>query len=384
MFGYCAPWPLNMNATAGRPDGAGLREHAPRIGPPQRLDGILAIACRPRRAASPTRGGRPAGCEATSARFRSARASSAPASLAVAASSAASLRADRHSSCVARDGPDAGIARRLLEHDVGVGAADAERAHAGAPRGSVRPVPRLQPAAHAERAGVEVDLGVRPLEVQRRRHSRDARAPATVLISPATPAAASRWPTLLFTEPIAHSNRRAPSPERLGQRRDLDRIAQRRRRAVRLDVADVGGIDARRRVRERDHLRLAVDARRRVADLQRSVVVDRRPADHRADRCRRRRARRSAASAPRPPTPLPDDGPARARVEGAAVAVRRQDALLRRTGSRPSAAPTRTRRRPAPCRTRRSSRLWHARCTATSDVEQAVCTVTLGPRRFSL
>ena len=27
------------------------------------------------------------------------------------------------------------------------------------------------------------------------------------------------------------------------------------------------------------------------------------------------------------------------------------------------------------------SRLWQARCTATSDVEQAVCTLMLGPRR---
>ncbi len=30
------------------------------------------------------------------------------------------------------------------------------------------------------------------------------------------------------------------------------------------------------------------------------------------------------------------------------------------------------------------SRLWQARCTATSEVEQAVCTVTEGPVRLSL
>ena len=44
---------------------------------------------------------------------------------------------------------------------------------------------------------------------------------------------------LVLTEPMAQKLRRPVSgAERLGQRRDLDRVAERRAGAVRLDVAD--------------------------------------------------------------------------------------------------------------------------------------------------
>ena len=69
----------------------------------------------------------------------------------------------------------------------------------------------------------------------------------------------------------------------LGQRRDLDRIAERRAGAVRLDVADRAHVDAGQRLRGRDRLGLAVDARRHVADLGRAVVVHREAADDRVD-----------------------------------------------------------------------------------------------------
>ena len=66
--------------------------------------------------------------------------------------------------------------------------------------------------------------------------------------------------------------------------------------AVRLDVAD----RCRRRRRPRACAaamtsRLALDARRRVADLARAVVVDRRAPDHGADRVAVGAARRPAA-----------------------------------------------------------------------------------------
>ena len=78
---------------------------------------------------------------------------------------------------------------------------------------------------------------------------------------------------------------RCPRAKHLRQRRDLDRVAERRPGAVRLDVADrCAARHPRQRLRRRDHLGLAVDARRGVAGLGGAVVVDRRAADHRVDR----------------------------------------------------------------------------------------------------
>ena len=53
----------------------------------------------------------------------------------------------------------------------------------------------------ASSSAIEVDRRVRRLEVQVRRHLPCARQ-STALIRPATPAAASRWPMLVLTEPI--------------------------------------------------------------------------------------------------------------------------------------------------------------------------------------
>ena len=177
------------------------------------------------------------------------------------------VRADRTSRC----GTQAAIRpledRRLLEHDVGVGAADAERADAGPPRRRARPAGKLR--VDEERTVAPIDLRSAALEVQARRISRCSSASA-VLMSPATPAAASRWPMLVFTDPIAQR----PFPLALARNAlvsagDLDRIAERRAGAVRLDVGDRPGIDAGHRLRHGDHLGLALDARRGVADLVR-------------------------------------------------------------------------------------------------------------------
>ena len=62
--------------------------------------------------------------------------------------------------------------------------------------------------------------------------------------------------------------------ERARQRLNLDRVAERRPGAVRLDVRDRARIDPRVVVRRRDHVGLPAQTGRREADLQRAVVVD--------------------------------------------------------------------------------------------------------------
>ena len=66
---------------------------------------------------------------------------------------------------------------------------------------------------------------------------------SAALISPATPAAASRWPMLVLTEPMAQDAAGRRRRKARGQRRDLDRIAERRAGAVRFDVADGRRLD---------------------------------------------------------------------------------------------------------------------------------------------
>ena len=206
---------------------------------------------------------------------------------------------------------------------------------------------------------------------------------STVLISPATPAAASRWPTLVLTEPIAQKPLLGGAgAKRLRQRRDLDRVAQRRGRAVRLDVADRLRRDAGHRLRQRDHRRLALDARGRVADLHEPSLLIAEPLitawmwspsasaslqplqhDHAhavaADRSLRLGVERPAVPVGRGYPAFLIDVAGLLRAADRDAAGQRHVALV-------------------------SSRLWQARCTATSEVEQAVWTVTLGPRRFSL
>ena len=141
----------------------------------------------------------------------------------------------------------------------------------------------------------------------------------------------------VFTEPIAQKPALPAAAEGLGQRRDLDRIAQRRARAVRLDVGDGLRLDAGHRLRHRDHLGLAVDARARysrpcsepsllMADpLITAWIVS--PS--------------ASASASRfsttTPTPLPHTVPAASRVEGPAVPVGRERSRPPGRGSPPSA-----------------------------------------------
>jgi hypothetical protein len=70
-------------------------------------------------------------------------------------------------------------------------------------------------------------------------------------------------------------------PKSLLERRDLDRIAERRAGSVRLHVVDRFGVDAGHSQRLGDDGHLPIDARRGISDLQRAVVVDSRSFDHR-------------------------------------------------------------------------------------------------------
>src|SRR5258707_903548 len=54
---------------------------------------------------------------------------------------------------------------RLLQHDMDVGATDAERAHPG-PAGGLAPAPIHGMIIDEERAALEVDLRIGPLEMQ--------------------------------------------------------------------------------------------------------------------------------------------------------------------------------------------------------------------------
>ncbi len=143
--------------------------------------------------------------------------------------------------------------------------------------------------------------------------------------------------------------------EGLSQRRDLDRIAERRCRCR----APRRSRSTRRRHRptsraRANHLGLSGDARRREADLLRAVVVDRRPLDHRADRVAVALGVAKALQH-HDPDAVAADGALGPRVERPAVAVRRQDAVLEVVVAGRLRKAHRRRRRPAPRRTRRSS-----------------------------
>ena len=160
------------------------------------------------------------------------------------------------------------------------------------------------------------------------------------------------------------------------------RRARCRCRAPRRSRSSSGSTPATRQ-RLGDHRGLPADARRGVADLQRAVVVDRRALDHRVDR---------VAVGQRVRQPLQhhdadaaaEDRALRLGVEGAAVAIGRDDPALAGRDS-PSRCGTLIETPPASAMSHSPfSRLWQARWTATSEVEQAVWTVQLGPRRLSL
>ena len=213
--------------------------------------------------------------------------------------------------------------RRLLEHHVGVGAAHAERADSGPPHGAGRP--GLALGVHVERTATELDARVEALEVEaghqlsvrQHQHRLDEAGDAAGRVEVADVA-------------LDRSDRAGPGlagPERPGERRHLDRIAQRGAGAVGLDVADGLRVDARHRECLGDHLGLPGQTGRRVADLVGAVVVDGRALDDRVDDIAVAQGVLEAAQHHHADAAA-EHGPGRLRVERTAAPVRRKHAAI--------------------------------------------------------
>ena len=109
------------------------------------------------------------------------------------------------------DGPGVGCrGRRLLDHDVGVGPAEAERTDPGQPPAdAARPGDALRSgSAPAARSKGSCGLGLWRCRCGGISSVLEAKM---TFISPAMPAAASRWPMFVFTEPIQSGSRRGPN-----------------------------------------------------------------------------------------------------------------------------------------------------------------------------
>ena len=219
--------------------------------------------------------------------------------------------------------------RCLLDDDVRVGTADAERTHAGAARHALRRIPRNALGVQIERRALEITRRVARLEVQQRRnlaglhrfgdgdetrHTSSGVGVADVGLH-RTECAPSGFQFAGFVGALAVS---------LRQRRDFDRVADRRAGAVRRDIGDRLRRHVGNRHRLGNRLRLAIDTRRHVADLLRAVVVDRRAFDDGVDVVAvgdriGQAAKHDDADA------AAEHGALRCCIEGAAMAVGRED-----------------------------------------------------------
>ena len=239
---------------------------------------------------------------------------------------------------------------RLLDHDVRVGAADAERADAGAPRPLLGAGPRGQLGDDLDPLAGPVELRIGLLEVDGRRDDLVMQRQGGL----DEPGDAGR------AVEVSHVGLRgadAGDPgtvhvEHLLQRRDLRRVAQRGAGAVGLHVVDVGRRQPGGGEGLGDDAGLPAHARRGEADLVGAVVVDRPAADHRVH---------PVAVGERVLEAAQHDHPDAVADRGALPRTRRTPGTARpatpsrpaRRRSRPSAAPRSPCRRRAPRRTRR-------------------------------
>ena len=130
-----------------------------------------------------------------------------------------------------------GARGRLFEDHVRVRPTDTERAHAGSAWMSVLAA-IAQLRVDVERRLLDLQVGVRRLEVEARRDLTVFKA-STIFMKLATPAAVSRWPMLLLTDPSAQSpTRSVVARNACVSACDLDRITDPRAGAVRLDAVD--------------------------------------------------------------------------------------------------------------------------------------------------
>ena len=267
----------------------------------------------------------------------------------------------------------------LLEDHVRVGAADAERGDAG----PARP-PGL---GHVTRLGQQ--LAPRPPTSPRAGTARPRAASAaatpcriasTILITPGDPAAAWVWPMFDLTEP-SHSGRPRPVLAVGGQQRlGLDRVAQRGAGAVRLHHVHVGRRTARRWPAPARITRCCDGPFGAVSPLDAPSWLTAQPRTTASTRWPLRRASdsRSSSSSPTPSRPA---GAVGGRGERLAAAVGGQPALPARTrrtraGVAITVTPPASASEHSPARSACA-----ARCSATSEDEHAVSTVTAGPSK---
>ena len=126
------------------------------------------------------------------------------------------------------------------------------------------------------------------------------------------PAAASRWPTFVFTDPTTSGRSAAGRcAEHAAERLHLDRIAERGAGAVRLDVVDVGGLDA-ARARAPRGSPLPAPGRSARSGRCSAVLIDGAPADDARGSDRRRRRASESRLSTTTPQPSPRTKPSAA------------------------------------------------------------------------
>ena len=266
-----------------------------------------------------------------------------------------------------------GPCRRLRHHDMAVGAAHTERAH---PCDQLLvgcgPLPYSCCTAQAQL--VQRNVRVRRAVVQARREPSVPDGSERPSGDPAMPAAPSRWPMLVFTDPTAGvlpvRRCRQPRPER--RPRSGHRPGP---GTVQLDVLHRAGVDPACSRTPAGAPRLGLLVRRGHA--RSAAVVDGAAAHHAVDpvpvgeRAGERLEHDGTAT-------LTPDVAVGAGVEGVAAAVRGQAThfveITDVSGSRLRLTPPTIAASDSPRR-----RLSHARCTATSEEDCPVSTVRLGP-----
>jgi hypothetical protein len=223
---------------------------------------------------------------------------------------------------------------------MGVGAAEPERAHRGAPRRAVLiRLPGLERGIDEEGARREVDLRIGPLEVQARRDLSPLERQRR-LDEAGDPGRRSEVADVGLDRAEGARSRLLRLPEGAPEGRYLDGVAERRAGAVALDEADGLRGAPGPRLGGGDDRRLAGDRGRGEAHLAGAVVVDRRAEDDGMD---------GIAVGARVRQPLqhhdPDAAPPHravgAGVEGAAEPAGRFDASLLVEITRPLRCPQR-------------------------------------------